>query len=95
MSMSGSNELIVLINQVCVILHYMIVDMWERGELRYKVSEGGDAVDDVGEFTGDVAGVFGSEERRNGNGSDYAEPHATAPPFAELLVSNTVVMSEE
>ena len=29
-----SDELIILISQVCVLFHNMIVDMWTRGELR-------------------------------------------------------------
>lgn len=39
-----SDELVILILQFCVIPHYMIVDMWEKGELRSEENEGREAV---------------------------------------------------
>lgn len=37
-----SNQLIIVIRQVCVILHNMIGDMWERGELWSEANENGE-----------------------------------------------------
>ena len=81
-----SDELIVLISQVCVILHNMIVDVLERGELKFEVDEDGETMDVVGEFAGDAAGVLGSVGNNgvNGNGSDKTE--STASPFEEVLL---------
>ena len=50
---------------MCLILHNMIVDMWERGEVRSEVGGGGEEVDVVGEFAGDVAGVGMEVTMRN------------------------------
>ena len=80
-----SDELIVLISQVCDILHNMILEMWERGKIKAEVDDGGETIDVVDEFARDAAGVLGSVGNSgvNGNGSD--EPESTAALFEVLL----------
>ena len=53
------NELISFISQICIILHNMIVDMWERGELRSETNETRESFDTIGEFSEAIVEVSG------------------------------------
>ena len=90
-----SDYLIILISQVCVILHNMIIDMWERGELKSEVDEDGDTIDVVSEFAGDTSDVLGSVESGGVIGTSSDEPESTASPFEVLQEKSAIVMSEE
>ena len=48
-----SDEMIILISQICVILHNMVVDMWQKGGLGSETSEDGESVEVVVEFLED------------------------------------------
>ena len=84
-----SDELIILISKVCVILHNMIVDMWRQGELRTEMGENGEIVDVVGEFVDDITGAKGCIEgddavQESGNSSSrlFLVPRARPPAEA-------------
>ena len=90
-----SDESIVLISQVCVILRNMIVDMWERGEVRTEVDEGCESVDVVWEFAGDILGVLETADSDDGDASDSGGAASTQAPLQELLERSCVVMCEK
>ena len=90
-----SDELILLISQVCLVWHNMIVDMWRRGELRSEVGEIGEAVDVVSEFGDEITGVMGYDVDHECTGEEERSSNSTPTAFEALLERSSVVMIEE
>lgn len=81
--------MIILISQVCVRIHNMIVDFWQRGELRSETSEEGEAMDVVAEYLeDDVVAAAVSE-------GTFQEPETQFEALDSFVERSGVIMSPE
>lgn len=90
-----SDEMVILISDVCVILHNMIVDMHRRDELGEETNSEGGSVDVVGEFTENVSHLLGSSSSGLTNPQDNGDGNVTGNGLEMLLERSSVIKSED
>ena len=90
-----SDELIIIISQVCVILDSMIVDMRERGDLKSEKYEGEESVDVVREFAEACTGFQDADDTADVTATDSHESNGDESAPEHLLARSGVIMNDE